>query len=126
MRTGTMVRIAPNEVSISSPTIARDILAAGKGFHKTDFYAVFPPPENPDIFTEIREPVHAQKKRVANIPYSMATMHTMAQFMEDTTELLYKKLDAFKDQRSRVCDLGDWLHYYAFDASSFLPTDGFD
>ncbi|KAI7528258.1 hypothetical protein KC343_g14860, partial [Hortaea werneckii] len=60
---GNLVRIAPNELSLSSPLAAREVLAAGKGFHKTDFYAVFPPPENPDIFTETRESVHAVKKR---------------------------------------------------------------
>ncbi|KAI7141201.1 hypothetical protein KC343_g14090, partial [Hortaea werneckii] len=67
-----LVRIAPNELSISSPLAAREVLAAGKGFHKTDFYAVFPPPENPDIFTETRESVHAVKKRYASHAYSMS------------------------------------------------------
>ncbi|KAI7151853.1 hypothetical protein KC352_g28240, partial [Hortaea werneckii] len=37
---GNLVRIAPNELSLSSPLAAREVLAAGKGFHKTDFYAV--------------------------------------------------------------------------------------
>jgi hypothetical protein len=67
-RYGPVVRIAPNEVSLSSPAAARMVLSAGKRFYKTDFYAVFPPPENPDIFTEIREGVHAIKKKVANVP----------------------------------------------------------
>ena len=125
-RLGPMVRIAPNEVSLSSPIIAREILAAGKGFHKTDFYGVFPPPENPDIFTETREAVHAQKKRVANVPYSMATMHTMAGFLEDTQKLLFKKLNEFKDESGKVCDLGDWLHYFAFDVGMVCPSNGFN
>lgn len=120
---GPIVRIAPNEVSLSDPEAARGLLAAGKGFHKTDFYAVFPPPENPDIFTEIREAVHARKKRVANGPYSMAAMQKLSPFIDDTIELLVTKLEGIAGgDRSKGggkgkgrLDLGDWLHYFAFD-----------
>ena len=114
-RFGPVVRIAPNEVSLSSPHAARDVLAAGKGFHKTAFYGVFPPPENPDIFTETREEVHAVKKRYASNPYSMATMHGCAGYIEDTERLLVKKLDGMCDSKDQYCNLGDYLHYYAFD-----------
>lgn len=112
---GPIVRIAPNEVSLASPKAAREVLAAGKGFHKTDFYGVFPPPENPDIFTETREAVHAIKKRHASNPYSMATMHTMATFIEDTQQLLASKLDKMCQARDQYCNLGNYLHYFAFD-----------
>ncbi|CAK7239412.1 MAG: hypothetical protein STHCBS139747_000842 [Sporothrix thermara] len=117
---GRVVRIAPNEVSIASPEAARLVLSAGKRFHKTDFYSVFPPPENPDIFTEVREHVHAQKKKVANVPYSMAAMQQLSPFINDTVELLVAKLDAIAggqahDARGPTVDLGAWLHYFAFD-----------
>lgn len=46
---GPVVRIAPDEVSLASPEAARLLLSAGKRFTKTDFYSVFPPPENPDV-----------------------------------------------------------------------------
>lgn len=121
---GPIVRIAPNEVSLSSPEAAREVLAAGRGFHKTDFYAVFPPPENPDIFTETREGVHARKKRVANVPYSMAAMQRLSPFIDDTVELLVRRLEEIAGEsmgaegaekgKGRL-DLGDWLHYFAFD-----------
>ncbi|KAF3021124.1 hypothetical protein E8E14_013600 [Neopestalotiopsis sp. 37M] len=123
---GPVVRIAPNEVSFASPQAARIILSAGKGFYKTDFYAVFPPPENPDIFTEIREDVHAVKKRVANVPYSMAAMRQLSPFIDDTIDLFIARLGEFcvdgklaplldnVGGRGKV-DLGAWLHYFAFD-----------
>lgn len=117
---GPVVRIAPNEVSISSPEAARLVLSAGKRFYKTDFYGVFPPPENPDIFTEVREHVHAQKKKVANVPYSMAAMQQLSPFINDTVELLVSKLAGIAyqpvpDGRGPQVDLGAWLHYFAFD-----------
>ncbi|RYO73764.1 hypothetical protein DL762_010394 [Monosporascus cannonballus] len=129
-RYGPIVRIAPNEVSMSSPTAARTLLSAGKRFYKTDFYAVFPPPQNADIFTEIREDVHAMKKKVANVPYSMAAMRQLSPFIDDTIEVLVARLgefcpDATKGQGTakgyekltgrHVVDLGAWLHYFAFD-----------
>lgn len=109
------MRIAPDELSFASPYAAKEVLAAGKGFHKTDFYGVFPPPENPDIFTETREEVHAVKKRYASNPYSMATMHTMTHYIEDTERLLLAKLDSMCQRSDQYCDLGNTLHYYAFD-----------
>ncbi|KAK4460566.1 Pisatin demethylase [Cladorrhinum samala] len=113
---GPVVRIAPNEVSVASPEAARSLLSAGKRFFKTDFYGVFPPPENPDIFTEVRKDVHAQKKRVANVPYSMAAMQQLSPFINDTIELLAKKIGQHIDESpSKVFDLGDYLHYFAFD-----------
>lgn len=76
---------------------------------------VFPPPENPDIFTEIRENVHAVKKRYASNAYSMATMHTMAGYIEDTERFLTSKLDQMCATSDQYCNLGDYLHYFAFD-----------
>lgn len=112
---GPVVRIAPNEVSVASPEAARTLLSAGKRFFKTPFYSVFPPAENPDIFTEIREDAHAQKKRVANVPYSMAAMQQLSPFIDDTIELLVRKIDEHIAQHKGVFDLGDYLHYFAFD-----------
>ncbi|EHY53163.1 hypothetical protein HRR83_005992 [Exophiala dermatitidis] len=111
---GPVVRIAPNEVSFSSPDAAIELFKTGKGFHKTDFYGVFPPPENPDIFTETREAVHGVKKRYAATPYSLASMMQSTPRIEETERLLIRKLDGFADGKT-ICDLGDWLHYFAFD-----------
>lgn len=110
------MRIAPNEVSFSSPDAAIELFKTGKGFHKTDFYGVFPPPENPDIFTETRESVHGIKKRYAATPYSLASMQQSTPRIEATEKLLLSKLDEFTSG-NRVCDLGDWLHFFAFDVS---------
>lgn len=112
---GPIVRIGPNELSFASPNAAREVLAAGKGFHKTDFYGVFPPPENPDIFTETREAVHAVKKRYASNPYSMSSMQSLSVYIEETERLLMSKMDAMCQSQDKYCNLGDYLHYYAFD-----------
>lgn len=118
---GPIVRIAPNEVSFSSPEAALELFKTGKGFHKTDFYGVFPPPENPDIFTETRESVHGVKKRYAATPYSLASMQQSTSRIEGTENLLISKLDEFAGGE-RVCDLGEWLHFFAFDVRFTLDS----
>lgn len=75
---------------------------------------MFPPPENPDIFTEVREHEHARKKRVAAVPYSMATMQTLTPCIENTIDLLMQKLRGFAEGKQEVA-LDIWLHYFAFD-----------
>jgi cytochrome P450 len=113
-RYGPIVRIAPNEVSLSSQQAAKDVFTVGKGFHKTDFYAVFPPPENPDIFTEVREWKHAQMKRFAATPYSLASMQKMTPSIEEVERVLVDMLKGYAG-RGETCDLGNWLHWFAFD-----------
>jgi len=108
---GPVVRIAPNELSFSSPDAALELFKTGKGFHKTDFYGVFPPPENPDIFTETREAVHGVKKRYASTPYSLASMQQSTPRIEETERLLLSKMDRFADG-NQICDLGEWLHFF--------------
>ena len=101
-------------MSFATPQAALDILATSKGFHKTDFYSVFPPPKHPDIFTEVREEVHARKKRVATGPYSLASLRKLTFWVDETMNVLSAKLDDFVVS-GHACDLGEWLHFFAFD-----------
>jgi hypothetical protein len=131
---GPVVRVAPNELSFASPNAARDIFAVGKGFTKTEFYKVasrslvatilfadlpqvFPPAHNPDIFTETREWKHAQMKRAAVTPYSLASMQKRAHLIEDVQKQLVETIDRYLSPAGKVCDLGNLLHYFAFDVS---------
>ncbi|KAK5047347.1 hypothetical protein LTR84_006870 [Exophiala bonariae] len=112
---GPFVRIAPNEISVSSPQAAAEILAPGKGFTKTDFYSVFPPQEPKDIFTETNEHVHAKKKRVAAVPYSLSKIVANSDAFTSTMKVLISKFHDLS-QSQGVIDLGEWLHYFAFDS----------
>ena len=85
------------------------MLAVAKGFVKTDFYSVFPPAENPDIFTETNEHAHGLKKRHASNAYSMAAMQGLSGYIEDTQKLLVSRLDQKCRSLEQTCDLGDWL-----------------
>ena len=125
---GPVVRIQPNQLSFASPEAARQVLSPGKGFHKTAFYWVFPPYGNPDIFTEIREDVHAMKKRFVNQPYSLSSFQALTPWVDETIQLLCDKLDKLCASGPSNVDLGDYLHYLAFDVLgqvAFSSTFGF-
>ncbi|KAK5939217.1 hypothetical protein PMZ80_008520 [Knufia obscura] len=125
---GSIVRIQPNQLSFSSPEAARQILSPGKGFHKTNFYWVFPPYNNPDIFTEVRENVHATKKRFVNQPYSLASFQALAPWIDQTIKVLTRKLDFYAERSTKTIDLGNFLHWFAFDVlgeAAFSSSFGF-
>ncbi|KAN0112173.1 cytochrome P450 [Hyaloscypha variabilis] len=113
---GPVVRIGFNEVSFASPDAAKQIYSVSTGFHKTDAYSVYPPPENPDIFTETDEFKHAIKRRMVSNAYSHKTIADMERFVDKTEERLFRQLDErFIGSESKECDLGSWLEFYAFD-----------
>ena len=47
----------------------------------------------------------------------MASMARMSEFVQRTEEDLFRKLEVFTVDES-ICDLGEWLHYFAFDVCS--------
>lgn len=110
------MRLGPNEVSFSSPFAALELFKTGKGYHKTDFYTVFLPDGQKDIFTDIRESHHALKKRYAGPAYSLAAVQEHTPEIEAILEKFLLRLDEFcTPHGDRAIDLGNWLHYLAFD-----------
>ena len=71
----------------------------------------------------MRENVHARKKRVAVVPYSLASMQQLGPWIDQTEELLMQKLDDFAIF-NQGCNLGAWLHYFAFEVA-FSRSFGF-
>ncbi len=53
-------------------------------------------------------------KRVAVVPYSLASVQKMAPWIEEVQKDLIGKVGEYADA-GRICDLGDLLHFFAFD-----------
>lgn len=62
-------------------------------------------------------------KRYAVTPYSLAQMQKMTPSIEDVERTLVQKLAGFVENR-KVCDLGNWLHYFAFDVCFYQHMVG--
>ena len=125
--TGPVVRIAPDEVTFSSAAAAKEIYSTGKGFHKTDYSALFPPAENPNIFTEINEEKHGVKRRMALNAYSLKPVLDSESFVDKTEICFFQRLDdlfvRWDENVEEECDLGAWLQYYAFDVRLLHHTE---
>lgn len=123
--TGPIVRLGPNEVSFASCRAALTMMRPGKSFHKTEYYEGFLPGGVKDLFTEIREPVHAAGKRTIGPFY---TAQSVAQYAPEIRAVQMKLLDELDKQAlpeyAAACDLGKLLHFMTFDVSSqkAVPT----
>ncbi|KAJ5622904.1 hypothetical protein N7490_011509 [Penicillium lividum] len=121
---GPVVRIGPNELSFASPDAGLDIFRPGRGFNKTDFYPVFLPDGIKDIFTEIREKVHAKKKRHASPPYSLASVKLQNKQIERLMLDLTSIMDSVATKiQTETFDLSSWLHFMAFDVLAQFAFD---
>lgn len=113
---GPIVRIAPNEVSISDPEALKTIYAVKTGFTKTDFYLPFASHLSPneDLFTQQDEKHHAHRRRFVNNLYSLSSILQSEQYIDACTASFTTHLDDCASSGTTL-DLGQWLQMYAFD-----------
>jgi Cytochrome P450 len=119
-RLGPLVRIAPNEVSVSDPTAIKNIYNIKSGFTKTDFYPPFAPniSAHGDLFTQLDETKHAQRRKFVNNVYSMSTILESEKYIDGCTEIFMSKMEKFAKDGTTV-DLGEWIQWCV--PALFLP-----
>ncbi|CAI7666032.1 unnamed protein product [Penicillium manginii] len=115
-RYGHIVRIAPNELSISDPEAIKIIYGVNSGFIKSDFYLAFRAPYTryPDHFTSTDEKVHAQRRRIVNGVYTMQSILQSEPYVNKCTEVLLQQLEDVADAKASI-DLLEWTRMYAYD-----------
>ncbi|KAH8801441.1 cytochrome P450 [Xylogone sp. PMI_703] len=113
---GKIVRIAPNEVSVSDPEAVRVIYSVNSGFTKTDFYNPFASHISPneDLFTQRDEKLHAYRRKFVNNLYSLTSILESEQYVDDCTHMFITRMDEFAIS-GKSMDLGIWFQMYAFD-----------
>lgn len=115
-KTGTVVRIASNNYSLSSPAALKTIYAHGSPFTKSAFYDASRNPDAPraDLFSDRDPAAHASfRRRVAQL-YSPSTVVRMEDEVRGCVRELLARLGEFAESGKRV-DLQHWLQCYAFD-----------
>jgi hypothetical protein len=69
--------------------------------------------------------VHASKKRFAVPAYSIGAVQQHNGNIDELMTLFISKLDNFATTDEKTtCDLGNWIHYLAFDVGSRLISIG--
>ncbi len=113
---GSLVRTAPNEVSVSSIPAIRKIYAPGTKFRKSDWYSVWQGHRKFDLFAERDERIHGEQRRLVSRAYSMDALKDLEPFVEDSIKVF---MAAMEERVGKVVDLGNWVQLFAF--GSFFP-----
>ncbi|KAG9519726.1 cytochrome P450, partial [Aureobasidium melanogenum] len=114
---GPLVRIAPDEAACADPDAIRQIYRTQAPLKKTHFYHCWGTnnfSKYPDLFVDTNEKSHSNRRRIVNNVYSMSTILTLEPYIDDCSTILMQRLDEFAASET-VMNLGQWLHWYAFD-----------
>lgn len=117
---GDLVRIGPNCMSISTPDAIPLIYGIQKGYVKSDFYTVWQNMVNgkrvASMVFATDEHQHAAMRRPIAKAYSLSSLVEYEPLVDSTTAVFLSRLDElFASKADKVCDLGLWLGWYAFD-----------
>lgn len=119
---GTVVRVGPNHVSFSSADDIPTVYSAYTKFEKSDYYVPFdaktPQGWIPTVFSVRSEHAHRDIKRPIANAYSLTSLLELETLTDDCIRIFSDKLSeklAASSNASIELNLGDWLHYYAFD-----------
>ncbi|KAK5724962.1 hypothetical protein LTR17_013347 [Elasticomyces elasticus] len=116
---GDLVRIGPNCVSISKPDMISTIYGISKGYVKSDFYAVWQNmikgKRSPSLVFTTDEQQHALLRRPVAGAFALSTLVEFEPLIDSTTAVFLTRLDELFAETGKVCDLGTWLQWFAFD-----------
>ncbi|KAL4961365.1 cytochrome P450 [Aspergillus stella-maris] len=112
---GDIIRIAPDEISMSNPAAMQDIYARNQ-LLKTDFYMPWRPSfaQSPDLFTATNPGEHTKRKRLVNNIYSMRSILESETLIDSCTEEFMSRMEGFMETHQPI-DLALWVQWYAFD-----------
>ncbi|EXJ66233.1 uncharacterized protein A1O5_10849 [Cladophialophora psammophila CBS 110553] len=113
---GRVVRIAPNEYSINDSTAIKLLYGHGTKFLKTSWYFASGgvDPKKASLFGATNPVYHANERRKFAAVYSMTTLLTQEQYVDNCTRLL---MDVFSDiaEKGSQIDWAFWMQLYALD-----------
>ncbi|KAF3192245.1 hypothetical protein TWF225_000505 [Orbilia oligospora] len=117
---GDLVRIGPNCVSVGAANEVKTIYGITRLFQKSKFYPVTRPMANGKevlgVFDVTSEELHKNLKRPIGHAYAMSTLLDYEPYVDSTVKVFQQRLEElYVDKAGKECDLGEWLHWTAFD-----------
>ncbi|KAJ5182615.1 hypothetical protein N7492_000231 [Penicillium capsulatum] len=111
---GSIVRLAPNQYSISDSSAIKTVYGVGSRFPKSAWYDGWKHPAQWSVFSDRNIKRHAEtRKQFTNI-YSMSSLIHYEGFVDQCADLFTARLSEFADNEQSF-NLGHWLQCYAFD-----------
>lgn len=113
---GPIVRVAPDYYVIDDPAAMKTIYGIGTKFTKGEWYEGWkhPSPDKWTLFPDRDIKRHAETRKRFQSMYSLSTLVTYEQFVDDCTAVLVAKLAQFAKE-GREVDMAHWFQCYAFD-----------
>ena len=107
---GAILRIAPDEVSISDPSAIHKIYDARGTFVKTELYDVWEGhiSKYPNLFAVRDEALHAARRKILNHVYSMTAVLESERYIDNVTETFMRRMDVFA-RSGKSFELSEWL-----------------
>ncbi|KAI0432521.1 cytochrome P450 [Xylaria sp. FL1042] len=126
-RYGPVVRIGPNELSVTDPEAFLQIYRVNGAYTKSASYSVLKGSRPFDLAGERNEKIHSAQRRLVARAYSMESTMQLERQVDELIAPLLKQFDDMAFSKQTV-DLGYWLQLFAFDvigAVSFSKPYGF-
>ncbi|KAI0004697.1 cytochrome P450 [Xylariaceae sp. FL0662B] len=119
---GPAVRIGPNIVSLSDPSLLKTIYSTRGNFIKSEFYCVNDAVQDgqliQNVFGTRSNAFHGKYMKPIQKFYTMQSILTMQNSVDKTIVSLCEQLEnRFMDGKNtgKTCDIADWIGYYAWD-----------
>lgn len=125
---GPVVRYGPNCLSLSDPKLVKTIYSSRGNFLKSDFYAVNDIIQSghriQNIFSTRSNDYHRKYVRPIAKIYSLNNILTLEPLADKTTGTFCRRLEEeFVDRPGKVCDLVQWMMFYAWDVVGEVTFD---
>ncbi|KAI0204034.1 putative benzoate 4-monooxygenase cytochrome P450 [Astrocystis sublimbata] len=122
---GEVVRIGPNMVSISNPEAIPTVYTTKPGFPKSEFYVTLRPYTRGTgalhaVFNTTDEAILKQIKPPIAPMFSVTNANSFEPLVDRVLECMHENLDRRFVETSEICNLGQWLQYFAFDVMGTL------
>lgn len=106
---GPLVRIAPDEISVSDPEAIPRIYPIQRPLQKTNWYHVFSPAGyKPTLFSETNEDAHTAYRKIVGGVYALSSILKNEADLDRALDLFMKRIDGFAERKESF-DFGLWL-----------------
>ncbi|KAK0384854.1 hypothetical protein NLU13_7332 [Sarocladium strictum] len=117
---GTVVRIAPNHISIAHEEAINVILGHGNGLLKSSFYDAFVTTDR-SIFTTRDRASHSRKRRIVSHTFSPKSVLTLEPHLMHHIAIFVEKLEEIAERRAGASGFAEidcmrWHMFLTFDA----------
>ncbi|KAJ5805743.1 cytochrome P450 [Penicillium pulvis] len=119
---GPAVRMGPNVLSLSDPSLVSQVFTTKNPWRKSDMYnvndAVVGGVRYKNLFSSQDEKWHSTYMRPIKSMYSLSRVQEVEENVDITINLLLEKLRTQFVGTDKPCEMTDWINFFAWDAMS--------